>query len=65
MAGFLIGIMRIPYKKDAVERLPESTMSCQRGKPIREAKPGDYRCKDCGFVSAKKKKLCKPKKVKK
>jgi hypothetical protein len=40
------------------------TMSCQKGKPIRKAKPGDYRCKECGFVTAKKKKLCKPKKVK-
>jgi hypothetical protein len=42
----------------------ELRMSCQRGKPIRKAKPGDYRCKDCGVVSAKKKKLCRPKKVK-
>jgi hypothetical protein len=39
-------------------------MSCQKGKPIRKAKPGDFRCKDCGVVSAKKKKLCQPKKVK-
>jgi hypothetical protein len=44
--------------------LLEADMSCQKGKPIREAKPGDFRCKECGFVSAKKKKLCKPKKVK-
>jgi hypothetical protein len=40
-------------------------MSCQKGKPIRKAKPGDWRCKECGFVTAKKKKLCEPKKVKK
>ena len=40
-------------------------MSCQKGKPIRKAKPGDFRCKECGFVSSKKKKLCEPKKVKK
>jgi hypothetical protein len=40
-------------------------MSCQKGKPIRKAKPGDWRCKECGFVAAKKKKLCEPKKVKK
>lgn len=39
-------------------------MSCQKGKPIRKAKPGDYRCKDCAVVAAKKKQLCKPKKVK-
>jgi hypothetical protein len=39
-------------------------MTCQKGKPIRKAKPGDYRCKDCGFVTSKKKKICKPKKVK-
>jgi hypothetical protein len=41
------------------------TVSCQKGKPIRKAKPGDFRCKECGFVSASKKKLCEPKKVKK
>ena len=40
-------------------------MSCQKGKPIRKAKPGDWRCKECGFVAANKKKLCEPKKVKK
>ena len=40
-------------------------VGCQKGKPIRKAKPGDFRCKECGFVSAKKKKLCEPKKVKK
>ena len=39
-------------------------MSCQKGKPIRTAKPGDYRCKECGFVTKKKKKICYPKKVK-
>ena len=39
-------------------------MGCLRGKRKREPKPGDYRCKDCGVVAAKKKKLCKPKKVK-
>jgi len=37
---------------------------CQKHKPIREAKPGDYRCKKCGVVAKKAKKLCKPKKVK-
>jgi hypothetical protein len=42
----------------------ETSMSCQRGKPIRKAKPGEFRCKDCGVVAKKKKKLCSPKKVK-
>jgi hypothetical protein len=42
-----------------------TAVSCQKGKPIRKAKPGDFRCKECGFVSAKKKKLCEPKRVKK
>jgi hypothetical protein len=40
-------------------------MGCLKDSPRREAKPGDYRCKDCGAVSAKKKKLCRPKRVKK
>ncbi len=40
-------------------------VSCQKGKPIRKAKPGDWRCKECGFVTAKKGKICEPKKVKK
>jgi len=40
-------------------------MSCQKGKPIRKVKPGAWRCKDCGFVASKKKKLCEPKRVKK
>ncbi|HEX5471353.1 MAG TPA: hypothetical protein VFW73_05680 [Lacipirellulaceae bacterium] len=39
-------------------------MSCQKDKPHRKAKPGDFRCKDCGAVSKRKKKLCNPKKVK-
>ena len=43
----------------------DSAVSCQKGKPIRKAKPGDFRCKECGFVAAKKKKLCEPKEVKK
>jgi hypothetical protein len=39
-------------------------MSCQRGNPSQEAKPGRYRCKECGVVRKKKGKLCKPKKIK-
>jgi hypothetical protein len=40
-------------------------MRCHFGKPNRKPKPGEFRCKECGAVSAKKKRLCKPKKVKK
>jgi hypothetical protein len=40
-------------------------MGCQRGKPIRKAKIGDFRCKDCGAIAGKKKKLCRPKRIKK
>jgi hypothetical protein len=39
-------------------------MSCQRDKPRRKAKPGYFRCKDCGAVAKKKKILCSPKKIK-
>jgi hypothetical protein len=42
----------------------ENTMSCSKDKPRRKAKPGDFRCKDCGVVANKKKNLCNPKKVK-
>ena len=42
----------------------ETTMSCSKDKPIRKAKPGEFRCKDCGVVAKKKKNLCSPKKVK-
>jgi hypothetical protein len=56
------GVISSSLASDA--RFGKVAMSCQKGKPIRKAKPGDYRCKDCGFVTAKKKKLCKPKKVK-
>jgi hypothetical protein len=43
----------------------ETDVDCQKGKPIRQATPGDFRCKECGFVPAKKQKLCEPKQVKK
>jgi len=39
-------------------------MSCQKGKPVRKAKPGEFRCKECGVVDKRRKKLCHPKKVK-
>ena len=40
-------------------------MGCHFGKSNRKPKLGDFRCKECGAVAAKKKRLCKPKKVKK
>jgi hypothetical protein len=40
-------------------------MGCLKDEPRRDPKPGDFRCKDCGAVAAKKKLLCRPKKVKK
>ena len=39
-------------------------MRCQEKKRKRKSKPGDFVCKECGAVSAKKKRLCKPKKIK-
>jgi hypothetical protein len=43
----------------------ESIMGCNKDiLPVRKAKPGEFRCKDCGVVSKKKKQLCNPKKVK-
>jgi len=42
----------------------ENLMSCSKDKPRRKAKPGDFRCKDCGVVAKKKTNLCNPKKVK-
>ena len=42
----------------------EKMMSCSKDKPIRKAKPGEFRCKECGVVAKKKKSLCNPKKVK-
>jgi hypothetical protein len=42
----------------------ETMMSCSKDKPIRKAKPGEFRCKECGVVAKKKKNLCNPKKVK-
>ena len=37
---------------------------CIKKKPRIELEVGFYRCKSCGAVSPKKKKLCKPKKIK-
>lgn len=40
-------------------------MSCKKGESKVKAKPGRYRCKDCGAVVKKKAKVCDPKKIKK
>jgi hypothetical protein len=70
VAGAVVRLWLASAPCDIVEfgerdaRFGKCAMSCQKGKPIRKAKPGDYRCKDCGFVTTKKKKVCKPKKVK-
>jgi hypothetical protein len=40
-------------------------MGCKKGNPVREARPGEFKCKECGVVAKKKKSLCEPKKVKK
>jgi len=37
---------------------------CLKGKKQAKDTPGNFRCKDCGAVSKKKAKLCKPKKIK-
>ena len=39
-------------------------MSCLKGKKTAKDKPGNFRCTKCGAIAAKKKKLCKPKKIK-
>jgi hypothetical protein len=38
---------------------------CLSGKKEAKAKPGRYKCKNCGAVSKKKKRICEPKKIKK
>ena len=39
-------------------------MSCLKGKKEAKEEPGNYRCKKCGAVTEKKKRLCEPKKIK-
>ena len=36
---------------------------CIKDKPRKKRKPGRFECSKCGAVSKKKKKLCKPKKI--
>jgi len=38
-------------------------MGCSRGKRKAKNKPGNYRCRKCGAVCRKKKRLCKPVKI--
>lgn len=42
----------------------EAIGMCLKGKSTAKAKPGNFICKRCGAVSAKKGKLCDPKKIK-
>jgi len=37
---------------------------CVKGKKLAEKKRGNFQCKKCGGTAEKKKKLCKPKKIK-
>jgi hypothetical protein len=39
-------------------------MGCLKGQKKAKSKPGNFRCKKCGAIHKKKKKLCKPKKIK-
>ena len=39
-------------------------MGCLKGRKQAEDKAGNYRCKGCGAVSRKKRRLCKPRKIK-
>ena len=39
-------------------------MMCLKGESEHNPKPGRYRCKNCGAVSKKKGRICKPKKIK-
>jgi hypothetical protein len=56
------GVERVIIGHSAADK--ENTMSCSKDKPRRQAKLGDFRCKDCGVVAKKKTNLCNPKKVK-
>lgn len=37
---------------------------CLKGKKTAPETPGNFRCKKCGATAEKKKKLCKPQKIK-
>jgi len=38
-------------------------MKCRKGESEHKAKPGRYRCKQCGAVSKEKGRVCKPQKL--
>ena len=40
-------------------------MGCLKGKEEAKHKPGNFECKNCGAISKKKGRVCKPKKIKK
>ena len=40
-------------------------MGCKKDESKVKAKPGRYRCRECGVVAKKKAKVCEPKKIKK
>jgi hypothetical protein len=42
----------------------DDDMDCLNGKSEHKAKPGRYRCRQCGAVSKKKGHVCEPKKIK-
>jgi hypothetical protein len=37
---------------------------CLKGRKEAKEKPGNFHCKNCGAISKKKYRLCKPKKIK-
>jgi len=39
-------------------------VGCRKGESEAKPKPGRYRCRDCRAVSKNKKRVCKPKKIK-
>lgn len=40
-------------------------MGCLKGKKEANRKPGRFECRNCGAISKKKSRVCKPKKIKK
>ena len=41
-----------------------TTVACLKGRKEAKKQKGNFRCKNCGAVTRKKKRLCKPKKIK-
>jgi len=42
----------------------EASIMCLKGRKQAKDKPGNFHCKNCGAISKKKSRLCKPKKIK-